>query len=238
MKKNVNTNANNVNTDVNNAENVNTDVNTDVNFQLKTDRAYVYLIVGRPGSGKTHCLKSIMYDFAKMGHFKFGIVYTQNKMNSDLDFVPEKSIHDDLTEEKLQEYISKMMKYREKTKKELPPSFMIFEDMIGSKNLNLYSDVVSKLLILHRHLNISIFFLSQYLGGKSASSTLLREVTNYAIIFNTRFLNSKEFLFKSCGQHFKKADEFYDLLDRATAEKHRALLYDSSKDRIEEAYHT
>ena len=209
-----------------------------VNFQLPTDRAYVWLIVGKPGSGKTHCLKSIMLDYARKKHFKFGIVFTQNKMNSDLDFCPEKAVKE-YNDEDCSKYIEKLMKFREESKEKdqkLPPSFMIFEDCIGSKSMNLYSDTISKLLILHRHLNISIFFLSQYLGGRTGSSTLLRECVNFSILFNTRFHNSKEFLYKACGGLFKKSEEFFDVLEQATSKKHRALFYDSSKDNIQDAY--
>jgi DNA replication protein DnaC len=67
-------------------------------FELKTDRAYIYLIVGKPGSGKTHCLKSIMLDYARQKHFKFGICFTQNTMTSDLDFLPKKAIDDDFSD--------------------------------------------------------------------------------------------------------------------------------------------
>ena len=206
-------------------------------FELKTDRAYIYLIVGKPGSGKTHCLKSIMLDYARQKHFKFGICFTQNTMTSDLDFLPKKAIDDDFSDQKLEAYMKRLMTVRENNKSQaLPPSFIIFEDMIGSNKLNLYSNTMNKFLILHRHLNISVFFLSQYLGGKSGSSTLLREVTNYAVLFNTKFANSKEFLWKSCGGLFAKAQDFYSLLDDATSEKHRSLLYDASQDTITDSY--
>jgi hypothetical protein len=217
----------------------NQNVKNSNNFNLPVDRAYVWLIVGKPNSGKTHFLKSIFYDYASIKHFKFGIIYTQNKMNCDLDFCPEKSIKE-YTDEDCEKYINKLMKYKEENKdkpeKKLPPSFMVFEDCIGSKNMNLYSDTISKLLILHRHLNISIFFLSQYLGGRTGSSTLLRECMNYAILFSTRFHNSKDFLFKSCGGLYKKQDDFIDALEKATSVPHRALFYDSSKDNIDDAY--
>ena len=47
----------------NNNENLNNqNVKSSNNFTLPVDRAYVWLIVGKPGSGKTHFLKSIFYD--------------------------------------------------------------------------------------------------------------------------------------------------------------------------------
>ena len=51
----------------------NQNVKNSNNFTLPTDRAYVWLIVGKPGSGKTHFLKSIFYDYGTIKHFKFGI---------------------------------------------------------------------------------------------------------------------------------------------------------------------
>ena len=59
-------------------------------FELKTDRAYIWLIVGKPGSGKTHCLKSIMLDYARQKHFKFGVCFTQNTMTATWIFSPKK----------------------------------------------------------------------------------------------------------------------------------------------------
>ena len=189
-------------------------------------------------SGKTHCLRSMMLDYGRKKHFKFGYIYTQNLMNDDLNFCPKKCIAE-YTEEHCAQYIEKLSKYREDTKgktTKLPPSFLIFEDCIGSANMNLYSPTISKLIILHRHLNISIFLLSQYLGGKNGSSTLMRECVNYAILFNSRFKNSKEFLYQTCGGLFKKEQDFVDILEEATSVKHRALFYDSSKNTIDDAY--
>ena len=158
-------------------------------------------------------------------------------MTSDLDILPKKAIDDDFSDQKLEAYMKRLMTVRQNNKgKSLPPSFIIFEDMIGSNKLNLYSISMNKLLIWNIHLNIFVFFLSQYLGGKSGSSTLLREVTNYAVLFNTKFANSKEFLWKSTGGLFAKAQDFYNLLDEATSQKHRSLLYDASQDTIVDSY--
>ena len=48
--------------------------------------------------------------------------------------------------------------------------------------------------------------------------------------------DSKEFLFKACGGLFKKADDFIDVLEKATSISHRALFYDSSQSSINDAY--
>ena len=205
------------------------------NKELPMDRAYVWCIVGRPNSGKTHCVKSLMYDYHRNNHFKFGRIYTQNKMNTDLGFVEDKHILE-YDEKNLEDYINKLMSFKEKTKQDLPPSFIIFDDCIGSSKLNLYSDVFSRFLILHRHLNISIFLTAQYLGGKSASSTLLRECCNYSIMFNTKFHNSIDFLYKFAGGWYKKKDEFIHLLNKSTREKNNCLFYDNQANTIEDAY--
>lgn len=209
--------------------------NNSENVNLPMDRAYVWCIVGRPNSGKTHCLRSIMLDYAKNKHFKFGRIYTQNKMNQDLSFIDEKHILE-YDEKDLDGYVTKLMNYKETSKKDLPPSFIIFDDCIGSRKLNLYSDVFSRFLILHRHLNVSIFLTAQYLGGKSASSTLLRECCNFSILFNTRFHNSIDFLYKFAGGWFKKKNDFVTVLQKATDEKHCALFYDNQASSVSQAY--
>ena len=94
----------------------------------------------------------------------------------------------------------------------------------------------SRFLILHRHLNISIFLTAQYLGGKSASSTLLRECCNYSIMFNTKFHNSIDFLYKFAGGWYKKKDEFVHLLNKSTREKNNCLFYDNQANTIDDAY--
>ena len=103
----------------NNDENLNNqNVKSSNNFTLPVDRAYVWLVVGKPNSGKTHFLKSIFYDYATIKHFKFGIIYTQNKMNCDLDFCPEKSIKE-YSDEDCEKYINKDGEIRDLTLKRI-----------------------------------------------------------------------------------------------------------------------
>jgi hypothetical protein len=63
------------------------------------------------------------------------------------------------------------------------------------------------------------------LPGKNAVSPIMREQTNFAIIFKTRTRRTLENLYESYGGLFPKLRDFSEHLDRATHQKYTAMLY-------------
>jgi len=188
-------------------------------FPLKPQ---IFVFVGKCGSGKSVCVKSIMYNYAKKQYFRFGIAYVKTKFNHSYEFIPDKYVLDKYTEKQFANYLSKLRGLKEK-KGAIPPNFVIFDDMVGSINMN--TGVMASFLSTHRHYNTTIFFTSQYICAKNSSTTLMREITNFAFIFRTSFKNSLKSLYEAYGQLTNDYDEFVKLFMDITDEEYCCLMY-------------
>lgn len=203
------------------------------NFVKKlTARPSLLLLVGKPASGKSVLIRYLMYIYTKLNYFKYGIVYTPTKLSRDHDYIDEKYIIEDYSEEHLKNYTDRIKTQIKKTGKK-HDSFIIFDDNFG--NLNFYSPFFSNLLAIHRHLGITIIISSQYLNG-FGSSTQLRECCQFAFIFRTAYKRSIKALFELCGHFFDHIDDFKHTLQDMTNEEHTCMLYINSQSTEEESY--
>ena len=133
-------------------------------FELPTKRASLILLLGKQGSGKTHFLKSLLRDGFKAGHFKFGRVYVRTKFNKDFDFMPEKSVHQDFSLDKIQTYCNKLAKWREENEgKMVPANVLVLDDMLGllKSNDRRWINLLANL----RHYGMTIIVTSQYFAA-------------------------------------------------------------------------
>lgn len=199
-------------------------------FNFPKKPAQIMLFLGRPNSGKSYCIKSIIYNFRD--HFKFGMCITGTKFNNDYDYIPDKYIIDNYNEEYLKSYVDNLKKIRE-GKKELQPNFLIIDDMLGK--IDLYSNFWINLISIHRHLNMYIFFACQYLKAKG-SATILRETCNYAFMYRSVYQNTVKSLYEAFGGLFDTYEEFKKVLNETTKEKYNCLLFINGKDDIENSY--
>ena len=202
-------------------------------LELDFSRAQIISLIGTCGSGKSFLLRNLIYQFSKNNMFKFGTVFTGTSFNSDYDFMPKESVHDDYSEAKLAKYIGKLRTWLELHPGEkLPPNFLILDDLLGRIKLN--SHVFNNLISTFRHYNMTIFITSQYFVKNI--STLLRELTDVAFIFRTRFKNSQVSLYEAFGQMLDDQDEFNEVLNEATKDKYACLVYLARKEEKEESY--
>ena len=199
---------------------------------IDLDSPGVFLFVGRPKSGKSYCLRSLIKDYARQGKFSFGKVYTRTKFNEDYNFMPAKHVEDDYSEENLEAYINSLKAWREKHRKPLPPNFIIFDDLLGAMSLN--TGFLSNLISIHRHYNLTIFLTAQYL--MKGTSTVLRECVTTAFLWKTIFHNSRDGIFKAFGGYYKKESDFLDMFDSTTSPKHQCLVYNARARKKSEAY--
>ena len=193
----------------------------------------ILLFIGKPKSGKSHAIKSIMYNYAKMKHFKFGYVFVSTKYNHEYDYLPDKWVGDKYSDKNLEKYI----KYLENMMSQvgsMPPNFLILDDLLG--RINFYSPEVVHFLSTFRHTKTTVFLTSQYLGARG-SSTALREYANYVFIWRSTSGASVNLLYSSFGQfsnanqrkQFENINDFVKLLLEATdldkeEAKYRCLL--------------
>jgi ABC-type dipeptide/oligopeptide/nickel transport system ATPase component len=204
-----------------------------MSLELDFSRAQIISIIGTCGSGKSFLLRNLIYQFSKKDMFKFGIVFTGTSFNTDYQFMPDGAVHSDYSEAKLEKYISRLRSWLEVNQgQKLPPNFLILDDLLGRIKIN--SNIFNNLISTFRHFNMTIFITSQYFVKNI--STLLRELTDVAFIFRTRFKNSKESLYNAYGQLLDSQDEFDEVLNEATKEKHSCLCYQARKEYKEESY--
>ena len=202
-------------------------------MDLNFSRPLIMIFIGKQASGKSFLLRNLIYQLTKQQTFKFGKVFTATGFNSDYDFMPEKHVDSDYSEAKLESYIGSLKQWMEKNKgKKLPPSFLVLDDLLGK--IHGHTDIFQNLMATYRHFNLTIFITSQYMVKNV--SPLLRELTDLAFIFKSKFKNTKEALYDAFGQMLDNQDEFNRVLDQATEEKHASLVYNANKSTPEEAY--
>lgn len=195
--------------------------NEQLGFTLPKE-AGIFVMVGLPRSGKSHLIKSIIYDYCKGPEpvYKFGLAICKTRFNQDYDYVPE--VWKEWDEQRLMDYFDKLGQWREDNKgKEIEPNFLILDDLLGESNL--FSGWFNNLVSCHRHFNTTIFVSAQYIS--KAISTTMRNNTTIAFIFNTHFFNSIEGIFKAYGQLFDNMREFNAVFQDVTREKYNCMVF-------------
>jgi hypothetical protein len=197
----------------------------------------IMMFIGKPGSGKSHCIKSLLYSFQKNKFFGFGMAFVATKFNHDYEYLPDELVSDQYTDKNLEKYINLIKKtILEKGKDAVPNNFIILDDLLG--RIKFYSDEFTHFISTFRHTKTYVFISSQYLGAKG-SSTALREYCNHAFLWRSNTANSVDMLYNAFGlfsnsslkRIFANQDEFHDLLMTATdptaeggKNRHRCLL--------------
>lgn len=100
-----------------------------LNLKLKPA---IYLFIGKPASGKSFALKSLMFDFQKAKYFKFILAFCRTKFNHGYDWLPDEYVDDKYSDDKLLTHIEKLRAFRKKSGKECPPNALIFDDLLGT----------------------------------------------------------------------------------------------------------
>lgn len=194
----------------------------------------IIVLLGRPASGKSYCIKSMIYSWAKANHMKFGLCVCPTAFNGDYSYLPDKWVWDEYDEDKLARYVERL---REKTKKlgkeKMPPNFVILDDLLGKINWN--SKFWTSWIATFRHTNTTLLISAQSLKGKG-TSTLLRDCTSRALMYYTNFKSAVEGLFDAYGQIFPNIDEFKKAYRDMTREKHQCMVYVNNQDSFDDSY--
>ena len=193
----------------------------------------IITVIGKPSSGKTYFIRSLIYYYMKQKYFKFGLVFTRTKFNGDYNFLQDEFIKEDYDEEYLKKYIEKLRNYKRK-KGFVPPSFLILDDMLGQ--LSVYNSFWTSLISCFRHYNLTLIFSSQSITSK-LTSTLLRECVNLSFCYRSVFKNTIVSLYESFGMLFSDYNEFLEAYLRVTGQKFTALVFINDKESKEESYY-
>lgn len=143
--------------------------------QIINKHPFLMYITGSCGSGKSNAAKYIIKSLFFEKKIDICFIFSPTaKISSDgsYDFLPSEFIHDKLTETK----IKNLMKFQKKSNNK-HNMLIIMDDCIGSFPKN--SNVLNNFLSTHRHYNISLIFISQYLKGVNPT---WRSLFNYVMI--------------------------------------------------------
>lgn len=196
-------------------------------------KAITVVLVGKSYRGKSYLLKYLIADRLNRGKFKFGLVFTTTKFNHDYDFIPSNRVVEGYREDILQKYFNNLKKIK-KEEDVVPPNFIIFDDLVGV--LANETSFFNSFITTCRHLNISVFIAVQYLTGKNAISTTMRQQTTHAIMFHSKMKNTTENLYNSYGQMFETLNDFKKHYDAVTKDPYVAMIYMENEDDIDKNY--
>lgn len=185
---------------------------------------YLYLLLGTPGSGKTHLLNYLMYQLRNQ--FSYGIVFTNTNFDNPFPYLPEEYIHPEYHEDavdnlmriqkiKVKKILKKIkkdypklsgdkLKAKEKSElKKVPNAFIIFDDCLENEQFK--SETLRTLSLQLRHYHITVFMSSQY---TKLIPPRFRTTAGGVFIFHNDTKINLNAMFESFGQRFNTYIEF------------------------------
>jgi hypothetical protein len=154
-------------------------------------RPSIILFCGRPASGKTTVMVSVICQIVEFKKNSFGRFYVSTKFSGDFNFAPDDDIFEDYTQEHLEAYVNKIKAWKKRNPtKNIPQNLLVIDDAMGQ--INWYSRFWSSLISTHRHWDMNILVATQSLtAGGHGSSTLLRNCVDMAVLYHSSFINTK-----------------------------------------------
>lgn len=199
----------------------------------------LFVFVGKSDRGKTHFLKwLVQYQMNReINPIRFGIVFVRTIFKHSYDFVPKAQIYEGYDEEVLRKYVENLQEIFEE-QGYVDPNFLILDDQVGI--LNNRTAWFTNFIGTFRHLNINLFIAVQYLTGTRSVSPIMREQTNFAIMFNSKTHRTLNNLWENYGQLFEKKREFKDYMfantEPSTVGPYVCIVYQESEDKVEQNY--
>lgn len=194
----------------------------------------IFLAIGKPASGKSVFIKNLIYNYSKLSYLKWCLAIVPSKFNSGYDYLPEKYVMENYSEEYLKKFFEKIKDFKKKNGYS-PPGALILDDILG--NCNLYSPWWSHFFSCYRHYNVSVVFGSQTISGRGAISTLLRQVCNVTLMYRNVYNDHMEAIYRAFGALFEDFDEFKKVYLEITAQKYHSLMFVNDKDDKSSSYY-
>lgn len=207
------------------------------------------LFNGKSCSGKSVCMKRIIYDFVKRGYFKKILIFCTTKSNGSWNIFKhqeeyDKYVKDRYDEKVLEKYVQFLKDYFVQHKVALP-NLIVFDDCQGV--LTKHTPFFENFLCTFRHLGCTLMFASQYMA--QGLSTTMREQAGYAFIWQPAQHRAYLSLSEAFGTYFYKTENeeyipskreadkaFKSLLNEAHKQDYQCLLYLGDKKSKEEGY--
>lgn len=212
-------------------------------FGKTFDLPSIFAFIGAAGSGKSYLLQYLIQEIAHHGIFKFGWCFTRTNFSNAYAYMGQ-NITVGYSESILKSYLGVLANMRKNLNMDMPPNFIIFDDLIGSLISSQNSQTFMRLITTFRHYNCSVFIAAQYARG--LINPTLREQIRYVFCTDSGLENTNN-LFKSFGNRFfKNKTEMAEILTSLNAESmsshgrakhynersHKFLVMDTSKSNI------
>ena len=178
----------------------------------------LHMFVGSSESGKSFLLRSFLTSLLLARKVKFGIVFTTTKFNSGYDWLPDRFVYTEFSQEVLHEYLRILVAIKQQHG-QLPPSFIVLDDIINS--INQSAKWWNEFLATYRHYNITLFVTTQHVNR---AMPLLREQASYAYIFRLHTIKAIQATYDSYGQLFPRMKEWQAFLSKHTAKDYTCVV--------------
>jgi len=187
--------------------------------KLELHKSQLIYIIGRPGSGKSylsHYLISLLLNNYK---YHYGFIFSPTSYDENYNkILPEQFILN-VYDERILKKIIKLQIDNLKNNRNIK-IFILLDDCQGT--INFKSKLWIKLMSLHRHYNITLIFISQYI---KYMPVLLRDICNIAFIFKLDSFFSYEGVYNVFGSSFKSINDFKLFINNNIIEKYECLIY-------------
>lgn len=173
---------------------------------------FIGVFCGAPRSGKSYCIKSMVYHCLKKKYMDYVVVICPTAgLGDNYDYVPEEDVHKEINRK------------RKKVEKDSPPEYeypfltglveqqrknpkyrcwLIMDDCFGE--ISLLHKQWKSLLISYRHHRISILIASQYANGFITPT--LKEVSTYVMIWQQDTKKSKKIVYENFCTTIEESD--------------------------------
>ena len=189
----------------------------------------ILIFVGKPKSGKSFAIKSLLYHY--QGYFRFGKCITGTAFLGDYDYIGKENVVDGYDEKQLEEYILSLRRRREGGEL-IPPNFIIMDDLMGK--ISIYTPFFTNWIASYRHTNTTIFMSGQALTR--TTPTFMRSCADYAFMFRTLGETDIDYLRNYWGGLFMDKKTFSPFFKKSTEQEHSCLVYSRENVRIKDAY--
>ena len=190
-------------------------------MNLDWENYFTMVLYGRPGSGKTSCLRYILYTAAMKNEFDHCLLFSSTKGTNDYDFLEDKYKYDAFDTSTIEKYINICQKANEKKNK--TRGLIIFDDICGEQTFK--SALFKKLFSNYRHYGISIIVCQQMPVELPLS---IRSIIRYACVYRYVNEDDREKIYRCFGSMASSKKEFLELYDEFTNEKYKALFFNQS----------
>jgi hypothetical protein len=165
-------------------------------------------------SGKTFLCRDLLYQINKNQKFDVCFLFCETAdYNEDFEYISDNFKYNKYDEGTLNKIIEKQeecIKRNKKDKDNHPKVLIVLDDVASSSEL-FYSEAISKLFTLGRHLNLSVIYLTQHLSSISPKQ---RKNADIIIAFKDVNKDNKKTIIKQfmSMNNEKHGEEFYNMV--------------------------